>query len=50
MNQEILLRFKKNSSKDIPYLRKFQAEHPLEIISKLAGWIADLIEQKRRLA
>ena len=50
MNQEILLRFKNYRLIDITLLRKIQLEHPSEIISKLAGRIADRIELKRRLA
>jgi hypothetical protein len=47
MNQEILLRFKNYRLIDITLLRKIQLEHPSEIISKLAGRIADRIEQKK---
>jgi hypothetical protein len=48
--QDVMLRFKNYKSIYIPTLRKFQVEHPSEIISKLAGRIADRIELKRRLA
>ena len=47
MNQEILLRFKNYRLIDITLLRKNQFEHPSEIISKLAGRIADRIDQKK---
>jgi hypothetical protein len=45
--QDVRLRFKNSKSIDILSLRKFQAEHPSEIISQLAGRIADQIEQKK---
>jgi hypothetical protein len=48
MNQEILLRFNSYRLIDITLLRKIQLEHPSEIISKLAGRIADRIEQKKK--
>ena len=46
--QEVILRFKNYKSVDVCSLRKFQAEHPSEMISKLAGRIADQIEKKQR--
>ena len=46
--QDVRLRFKNSKSIDISNLRKFQEKHPSEIISKLAGRIADCIEQKGR--
>jgi hypothetical protein len=45
--QDAMLRFKNYKPIDISTLRKYQAEHPSEIISKLAGRIADRLEQKK---
>ncbi len=45
--QNVRLRFKNYKSVDVFSLRKFQAEHPSEIISRLAGRIADHIEKKQ---
>ena len=45
--QDVRLRFKNYKSVDIFCLIKFEAEHPSEIISKLAGRIADHIEKKQ---
>ncbi len=47
LKQDVTLRFKNYKSIDISTLRKFQAEHSSEIISKLAGRIADHIEKKQ---
>ena len=46
--QDVRLRFKNSKSIDISNLRKFQEKHSSEIISQLAGRIADRIEQEER--
>jgi hypothetical protein len=46
--QDVRLRLKNYKSVDIFSLRKFQEKHSSEIISQLAGRIADRIEQEER--